>query len=185
MPQTKQPSSLVTLTQTALATQLVTLCRTLQTVAQETTPAHALSLAQSRLRPLWLASLPGCVRAQLLEEGASILATPVPDTGAMGAGPVPMYLLSLLLAPDIHRLRVELCCYYGCSHQAALLRLLALQGSGLESLQLARSALLRLGESSSSQVYLSSLRLETHFQQKIFSVRRSGRVRLQAECRDM
>lgn len=145
MPQAKQPNSLAALTQAALASQLVSLCRSLQTIAQETTPAHALSVAQSRLRPLWLSSLPGCVRARLLEEGAALLATPVPDTGAMGAGPVPLYLLSLLLAPDIHHLRVELCCYYGCSHQAALLRLLATQGTGLESLQLARSALLRLG----------------------------------------
>lgn len=146
MPRRKQPRSLAALTQAALAAQLVSLCRTLQSIAQETTPAYALAVAQSRLRLYWLSSLPGCIRARLLQEGAQILATPVPDTGAMGAGPVPLYLLTLLLAPDIHDLRVELCCYYGCTHQAALLRLLASQGNGLESLQLARSALLRLGK---------------------------------------
>lgn len=146
MPQYKQPESLVALCHTTLAQELVGLCRLLQNLAQDTTPTQALSTAQIRMRPVWISSLPGCVRTKLLEQGSSLLASPVPDTGTMGAGPVPLYLLSLLLAPDIHKLRVELCCYYGCSHQAALLRLLAFQGSGLESLQLARSALLRLGE---------------------------------------
>lgn len=146
MPQHKQPKTLVSLCHTALACELVSLCRMLQNLAQETSPTHALSIAHARLRPLWITSLPGHIRSQLLQEGAALLGTPVPDTGTMGAGPVPLYLLSLLLAPDIYKLRVELCCYYGCSHQAALLKLLAVQGKGLESLQLARSALLRLGK---------------------------------------
>lgn len=146
MPQYKQPESLVALCHTTLAQELVGLCRLLQNLAQDTSPTQALTTAQTRMRPVWISSLPGCVRTKLLEQGSSLLASPVPDTGTMGAGPVPLYLLSLLLAPDIHKLRVELCCYYGCSHQAALLRLLAFQGSGLESLQLARSALLRLDQ---------------------------------------
>ena len=147
MPQHHQPEKLLTLCHTQVATNLVSTCRLLQLIAQDSSAAHALTLARRRFRPNLLSSLPGLIRSQLIEEVNKLLSAPAPDGSAGGAGPAPLYLLALLLAPDVHRLRVELCCYYGCSHQAALLRLLATEGRGLEFLELARSALLRLDRS--------------------------------------
>ncbi|KAK7864099.1 hypothetical protein R5R35_002742 [Gryllus longicercus] len=146
MPQHRQPLALLSLCYTQVATDLVSTCRLLQLVAQDSTATHALMLARRRLRSRYLANLPGSVRSRLIEEASRLLSAPTPDGSAIG-GPAPLYLLALLLAPDIHHLRVELCCYYGCSHQAALLRLLASEGRGLETLELARSALLRLDRS--------------------------------------
>ncbi|KAJ9599646.1 hypothetical protein L9F63_026504 [Diploptera punctata] len=147
MPQHHQPERLLSLCHIQVATNLVSTCRLLQLIAQDLSAAHALTLARRRFRPNLLSSLPGLIRSQLIEEVSKLLSAPAPDGSAGGAGPAPLYLLALLLAPDVHRLRVELCCYYGCSHQAALLRLLATEGRGLEFLELARSALLRLDRS--------------------------------------
>ncbi|PSN31895.1 hypothetical protein C0J52_21200 [Blattella germanica] len=147
MPQHHQPERLLSLCHTEVATNLVSTCRLLQLIAQDSSAAHALTLARRRFRPNLLSSLPGLIRSQLIEEVSKLLSAPAADGSAGGAGPAPLYLLALLLAPDVHRLRVELCCYYGCSHQAALLRLLATEGRGLEFLELARSALLRLDRS--------------------------------------
>lgn len=147
MPKHHQPVSLLSLCHTQVSTNLVSTCRLLQLIAQDSSAAHALTLARRRFRPNLLLSLPGLIRSQLIEEVSKLLSAPAPDGSAGGAGPAPLYLLALLLAPDIHQLRVELCCYYGCSHQAALLRLLASEGRGLETLELARSALLRLDRS--------------------------------------
>lgn len=147
MPQHHQPARLLSLCHIQVATNLVSTCRLLQLIAQDSSAAHALTLARRRFRPNLLSSLPGLIRSQLIEEVSKLLSAPAPDGSAGGAGPAPLYLLALLLAPDVHHLRVELCCYYGCSHQAALLRLLATEGRGLEFLELARSALLRLDRS--------------------------------------
>lgn len=147
MPQHHQPVTLLSLCHTQVATNLVSTCRLLQLIAQDSSAAHALTLARRRFRPNLLLSLPGLIRSQLIEEVSKLLSAPAPDGSAGGAGPASLYLLALLLAPDVHRLRVELCCYYGCSHQAALLRLLATEGRGLETLELARSALLHLDRS--------------------------------------
>lgn len=139
--------TLLSLCHTQVSTNLVSTCRLLQLIAQDSSAAHALTLARRRFRPNLLLFLPGLIRSQLIEEVSKLLSAPAPDGSAGGAGPAPLYLLALLLAPDVHQLRVELCCYYGCSHQAALLRLLASEGRGLETLELARSALLRLDRS--------------------------------------
>jgi len=147
MPQHHQPVSLLSLCHTQVARNLVSTCRLLHLIAQDSSAAHALTLARRRFRPNLLSSLPGLIRSQLIEEVSKLLSAPAPDGSAGGAGPAPLYLLSLLLAPDVHRLRIELCCYYGCSHQTALLRLLASEGRGLQTLELARSALLRLDRS--------------------------------------
>lgn len=139
--------TLLSLCHTQVSTNLVSTCRLLQLIAQDSSAAHALTLARRRFRPNLLLSLPGLIRSQLIEEVSKILSAPASDGIAEGAGPAPLYLLALLLAPDVHQLRVELCCYYGCSHQAALLRLLASEGHGLETLELARFALLHLDRS--------------------------------------
>lgn len=146
MPQHRQPSSLVALCYLQVATDLVTTCRLLHLVGQDSTAALALTLARRKFRAHYLKNLPGSVRSRLIEEASRLISAPTPD-GSSVAGPAPLYLLAILLAPDIHHLRVELCCYYGCSHQAALLKLLTTEGKGLESLELARSALLRLDRS--------------------------------------
>ncbi|XP_063231260.1 uncharacterized protein LOC134535857 [Bacillus rossius redtenbacheri] len=139
-----QPLQLLTLCHNQVATNLVSTCRLLQLVAQDSSAVHALNLAKKKFRPLYFYSLPGAIRSQLIEQVSQRLSAPARDGSAAGAGPAPLYLLALLLGPDVKRLRVELCCYYGCSHQAALLRFLTTEGSGLETLELARSALLRL-----------------------------------------
>lgn len=124
MPRHNEPISLEDLCYNSVKCYLLTLCQIL----------HDKKLSTRQLRIGWISSLPGIVRTRLLQESADIK-----------DGPIPFYLMGLLLAPDVDRLRVELCCYYGCSHQAAMLRLLAVEGKGLRSLELARSALLRLG----------------------------------------
>jgi len=76
------------------------------------------------------------VLAEAIREGHSV---------SMVADDVPLYLLNVMLDADIRQLRVQLCCYYGCSHQTALLKLLAAEARGLTSLELVRPTLLRLG----------------------------------------
>jgi hypothetical protein len=77
-----------------------------------------LSLTRKILRPLYLSTLPGSIRTELLKEASRLLSSPPPDgSSSPGAGPAPLYLLTLLLAPDVKALKIELCCYYGCSHQ--------------------------------------------------------------------
>ncbi|XP_059471519.1 uncharacterized protein LOC132194339 [Neocloeon triangulifer] len=145
MPQRKQPRTLQTICQECITSHLAVTCRKLQSAAQDGAAAQVLSLAKKQLRPLYLATLPGSIRTDLLREASRLLSSPPPDgSSSPGAGPAPLYLLTLLLAPDVKSLRIELCCYYGCSHQAALLRLLAQEGTGLRSLEIARTALLRL-----------------------------------------
>jgi len=160
MPQHHQPETLLSLCHTQVSTNLVSTCRLLQLIAQDSSAAHALTLARRRFRPNLLLSLPGLIRSQLIEEVSKLLSAQAPNGSAGGAGPAPLYLLALLLAPDVHQLKVELCCYYGCSHQAALLRLLASEGRGLKTLELARSALLRLDRSLLHDALVSATALQ-------------------------
>ncbi|XP_039282532.1 uncharacterized protein LOC111058019 isoform X2 [Nilaparvata lugens] len=70
-------------------------------------------------------------------------------------------LVGQLLAPDISQLCVELCCYYGCTHQLQLLRLLATPAArGLTHLQLTRTALLRLDQCLLQSVLLNAAGLK-------------------------
>ncbi|XP_065335943.1 uncharacterized protein LOC135936871 isoform X2 [Cloeon dipterum] len=148
MPQRKQPRSLKTLSQECITYHLAVTCRKLQAAAQDGAAPQVLSLTKKKLRPLFQNNLPGPIRTDLLRETSRILNSPPSDgSSSPGAGPAALYLLTLLLSPDVKSLRIELCCYYGCSHQAALLRLLAQEGTGLRSLEIARTALLRLDKS--------------------------------------
>jgi hypothetical protein len=141
-----EPPSLLSLAHQQVAQNLANICRILHTWAQETCVAHVLNLTRNTLRPVWQSSIPACIRAQLLEETTSLLALQSSDNASSTTGAAPLYLLVLLLAKDIKKIRIELCCYYGCSHQTALLKFLATEGRGLQSLELARSTLLRLGK---------------------------------------
>ncbi len=141
-----QPPTLLSLAHGQVAQNLANICRILHTLAQETCVTHVLNITKNSLRPIWQSSIPACIRAQLLEETTALLSMQSPDSAASTTGAAPLYLLVLLLAKDIKKIRIELCCYYGCSHQTALLKFLANEGKGLQSLELARSTLLRLGK---------------------------------------
>lgn len=144
MPQKRQPRSLLSQCHARVAADVLETCRLLQSIAQETSTTQAFNFTRNCVRPAWISSLPGAIRSKILHDATSLISSTFTETTSVGAGPIPLYLLALLLSPDIKHLKVDLCCYYGCSHQSALLKLLASEGRGLESLELARSALLRL-----------------------------------------
>lgn len=144
MPGHRQPTSLEGLSMGRVCQQLDFTCRRLQRLSQETSASQVLSLAKQSIRPYYVKSLPAMLRSRVIEETSRMLYGPAPDGSTLISGPAPLYLHALLLGHDIRHLKVNLCCYYGCSHQTSLLKLLAIEGIGLESLELARSALLRL-----------------------------------------
>ncbi|XP_012272213.1 uncharacterized protein LOC105695317 [Orussus abietinus] len=144
MPGHRQPNSLEELSLGRVCQQLDGMCRRLQLLSQESSAAQVLAFAKQHIRPYYVNSLPARLRCQVIEETSKMLYGPSTDGSTLISGPAPLYLLALLLGHDIKQLRVNLCCYYGCSHQTSLLKLLATEGVGLESLELARSALLRL-----------------------------------------
>ena len=144
MPGHRQPSSLETLSLQRVCRLLDSTCRKLQVLSQESSAAQVLAFAKQQFRPYYAQALTARLRSQVIEKTSRMLYEPSSDGSTLISGPAPLYLLALLLGHDIRRLKVNLCCYYGCSHQTSLLKLLASEGTGLESLELARSALLRL-----------------------------------------
>ncbi|KAK2583718.1 hypothetical protein KPH14_009638 [Odynerus spinipes] len=144
MPGHRQPNSLEGLSLGRVCQQLDGTCRRLQVLSQESSAAQVLAFAKQTIRPYYINALPARLRSQVIEETSRMLYGPSSDGSTLISGPAPLYLLALLLGHDIKQLKVNLCCYYGCSHQTSLLKLLASEGIGLESLELARSALLRL-----------------------------------------
>ncbi|KAG7200186.1 hypothetical protein KM043_000620 [Ampulex compressa] len=144
MPGHRQPASLEGLSLGRVCQQLDGMCRSLQVLSQESSAAQVLAFAKQTVRPYYINALPARLRSRVIEETSRMLYAPSSDGSTLISGPAPLYLLALLLGHDIKQLKVNLCCYYGCSHQTSLLKLLASEGTGLESLQLARSALLRL-----------------------------------------
>ncbi|XP_076756707.1 uncharacterized protein LOC143426875 [Xylocopa sonorina] len=144
MPGHRQPISLEGLSLGRVCQQLDGTCRRLQVLSQESSAAQVLAYAKQTIRPYYINTLPACLRSQVIEETSKMLYGPASDGSTLISGPAPLYLLALLLGHDIKQLKVNLCCYYGCSHQTSLLKLLATEGIGLESLELARAALLRL-----------------------------------------
>lgn len=144
MPTHRQPKSLEGLSMGRVCQQLDLTCRRLQRLSQETSSSQILTLAKQTIRPYYVKSLPAILRSRVIEETSKMLYGPAPDGSTLISGPAPLYLHVLLLGQDIRQLKINLCCYYGCSHQTSLLKLLANEGIGIESLELARSALLRL-----------------------------------------
>lgn len=144
MPGHRQPNSLEGLSLGRVCQQLDGTCRRLQLLSQESPAAQVLAYARKTIRPYYVNALPARIRSRVIEETSRMLYGPAADGSTLISGPAPLYLLALLLGQDIKQLKVNLCCYYGCSHQTSLLKLLASEGHGLESLELARSALLRL-----------------------------------------
>ncbi|XP_043471872.1 uncharacterized protein LOC122504722 [Leptopilina heterotoma] len=144
MPGHRQPKSLVDLSLGRVCQQLDGTCRRLQQLSQESPAAQVLVYAKQNIRPYYVNALPAQLRSRVINETSRMLDGPSTDGSTLISGPAPLYLHALLLGHDIKRIKVNLCCYYGCSHQTSLLKLLATEGIGLESLELARSALLRL-----------------------------------------
>ncbi|XP_051161058.1 uncharacterized protein LOC127281406 [Leptopilina boulardi] len=144
MPGHRQPKSLVDLSLGRVCQQLDGTCRRLQQLSQESPAAQVLAYAKQNIRPYYVNALPAQLRSRVIDETSRMLDGPSTDGSTLISGPAPLYLHALLLGHDIKRIKVNLCCYYGCSHQTSLLKLLATEGIGLESLELARSALLRL-----------------------------------------
>ncbi|XP_014611720.1 PREDICTED: uncharacterized protein LOC106790952 [Polistes canadensis] len=144
MPDRRQPKTLEGLSLRQICQHLDGLCRRLQMHSTKTSSAQMLVYAKQVIRPYYINALPASLRTQVIEETSKMLYGPSLDGSSLISGPAPLYLLALLLSHDIKQLKVNLCCYYGCSHQTSLLKLLASEGIGLDSLELARSALLRL-----------------------------------------
>ena len=73
------------------------------------------SFNRSKLRPYFLEQLPASVRTTLLEDTASFLLVKSLASGVdCDYGKSVLHLLYLLLSHDVKRLKVTLCCYYGC-----------------------------------------------------------------------
>ncbi|XP_033215942.1 uncharacterized protein LOC117172293 [Belonocnema kinseyi] len=144
MPGHRQPKSLVDLSLGRVCQLLDGTCRRLQVLSQESPAAQVLAFAKQTIRPYYVNALPAQLRSRVINETSRMLDGPSTDGSTLISGPAPLYLHALLLGHDIKKIKVNLCCYYGCSHQTSLLKLLATEGVGLESLELARSALLRL-----------------------------------------
>lgn len=144
MPGQRQPNSLVVLSLGRVCEQLDGTCRRLQALSQRSTAAQALAFAKRVIRPYYVNALPTSLRSRVIEETSRMLCLPLPNEPHVVSEPAILFLLSLLLDRDIRRLKVQLCCYYGCSYQTSLLELLASEGTGLESLHLFRYSLLRM-----------------------------------------
>lgn len=144
MPGHRQPNSLVVLSLGRVCEQLDGTCRRLQLLSQRSTAAQALAFAKRVIRPYYVNALPTHLRCRVIEETSRMLCLPLPEESHVVFEPALLFLLSLLLDRDIKRLKIQLCCYYGCSYQTSLLELLASEGTGVESLHLFRYSLLRM-----------------------------------------
>ncbi|EZA61456.1 hypothetical protein DMN91_003843 [Ooceraea biroi] len=144
MPSHRQPNSLEGLSLGRVCRQLNETCRYLQMLSQKSSATQVLALAKRTIRPYYINALPTHLRSRVIDEAMKTMCSPSSDESTLVSAPAALYLLALLLDPNIKKLKVGLCCYYGCSHQTCLLKLFASEGVGLRSLQLSRSALLRL-----------------------------------------
>lgn len=150
MPCRYQPGSLLSLSEDRVVSDLVQTCYQMHELARQNgfaSPSQTFAFARHRIRPFWAATVPALVRRQLLTKCMAVLSGAIREGHSVSAAAdnVPLYLLGVMLDGDVRQLRVQLCCYYGCSHQTALLKLLAQEARGLESLELVRPTLLRLG----------------------------------------
>lgn len=151
MPCRYQPESLSNLSENRVVSDLVQTCyriheltTTHRRIGLTTTQPQTFAFVRNRIRPYWNTSVPTPVRRRLLNKCMDVLADAIREGTA--ADDVPLYLLNVMLNADIRELKVQLCCYYGCSHQTAMLKLLATGAArGLTSLELVRPTLLRLG----------------------------------------
>ncbi|XP_011860498.1 PREDICTED: uncharacterized protein LOC105557776 isoform X2 [Vollenhovia emeryi] len=140
----RQPNSLKGLSLGRVCHQLGGMCQHLHVLSQQSSTAQVLAFAKWTIRPYYINGLPIHLRSQVIEETLRILNNSSVVGLTLISAPAAIYVLALLLNNDIKQLKIKLCCYYGCSHQTSLLKLLASEGIGLESLDLTRSTLLNL-----------------------------------------
>lgn len=106
---------------------------------------QTLSLVRQKLRPFFVEHIPVVVRTSLLEETAEFLFQKSLLAGVdCDYGRSILYLLHLFLTKEVKRLKVTLCCYYGCTDMEGVLRCIKKNGAALEHLELSRSSLLRM-----------------------------------------
>ncbi|XP_036142628.1 uncharacterized protein LOC105829669 [Monomorium pharaonis] len=144
MPGYHQPNSLEGLSLGCVCQQLIKICQRLQMLSQQSSTTQMLAFAKQTIRPYYINGLPIYLRSQVIKITLRMLNNPSVVGLTLTSVPDAMYILILLLNNNIKQLKINLCCYYGCSHQTSLLKLLALEGVGLESLNLTRSTLLSL-----------------------------------------
>lgn len=149
MPCRYQPVSLRDLSEDKAVSNLINTCTWMYELQlQNGSSVQASAIFQNTIRPFWDASaIPTPVRRRLLAKSMDIATDMIRDghSTTLSVDSIPLRLLEIMLDVDIEELRVQLCCYYGCSHQTALLKLLAsAETKGITSLELMRPTLLRL-----------------------------------------
>jgi len=121
---------------------------------------QTLATVRGKLRPFFIEQLPASVRTSLLEDTANFLLAKSLAAGVdCDYGKSVLHLLYLLLSPDVKRLKVTLCCYYGCRDLESVLQCIKKNGSSLEHLELSRSSLLRMDPLRFRNVLSSASRL--------------------------
>ncbi|XP_071649530.1 uncharacterized protein [Temnothorax longispinosus] len=144
MPGYRQPNSLEGLSLGRVCQQIGEMCQRLHVLSQQSSTAQVLAFAKETIRPYYISGLPIHLRSQVIKKTLEELSSKPVDSLTLISALAATYVLAVLLNNDIKRLKIKLCCYYGCSHQTSLLKLLALEGRGLELLNLTRSTLLSL-----------------------------------------
>ena len=121
---------------------------------------QSLATVRTKLRPFFIEQLPASVRTSLLEDTANFLLQKSLAAGVdCDYGKSVLHLLYLLLSPDVRRLKVTLCCYYGCRDLESVLQCIKKNGQSLEHLELSRSSLLRMDPLRFRNVLSSASRL--------------------------
>lgn len=149
MPCRYQPVSLRDLSEDKTVSELIDACYWIHELQHRNgSPVQAIAFCRDRIRPFLDASaIPTTVRRRLLAKSMDTVSHMIRDghSSSPSVDSVPLRLLEIMLDVDIEELRVQLCCYYGCSHQTALLKVLAsAEAKGITSLELMRPTLLRL-----------------------------------------
>jgi len=128
----------------------------------DTPSKQTLTTVRLKLRPYFMEHLPASLRATLLEHtGAHLLEKSLAAGVDCDYGKSVLHLLYLLLSPDVRKLKVTLCCYYGCRDLEKVLGCIKRNGVSLEYLELARTSLLRMDPLQFSNVLNSATRLST------------------------
>ncbi|XP_050527261.1 uncharacterized protein LOC126897592 [Daktulosphaira vitifoliae] len=142
MPCRYQPKSLLSLSESRVVSNVVYTCYEIQELVYS---AQTFLFVKNQMRQFWQLSVPVVIRRRILIKCMNMLADVTREGHSISPiDTVPLCLLAVMLDKDIVELKVQLCCYYGCSHQNAMLRLLASEAKGLEKFELSRSTLLRL-----------------------------------------
>jgi len=153
----KQPSSLYNLTHAWVCTFIGD---HVVNTGYDSPAQQTLATVRGKLRPFFIEQLPASVRTSLLEDTANFLLAKSLAAGVdCDYGKSVLHLLYLLLSPDVRRLKVTLCCYYGCRDLESVLQCIKKNGSSLEHLELSRSSLLRMDPLRFRNVLSSASRL--------------------------